>query len=281
MPIWQGGAGRARWRLAMGLNSGDNRQGTAYDAIMSMISGCADCVVRDHTLCASLTDAELRALHGLGRKQTLPRGATLMWAGDDSLVCGNIISGVLKLVAATPAGREQIVGLLFAADFVGRPYAEQAEFTVTAVTDVELCVFPRRPFEQVLEDHVRMERMLLQRTLVALDQARAQMLVLARSSAAEKVAGFLAGMAARARNSGCRPTLDGALTFELPLSRGQIADVLGLTIETVSRQITQLRLDRIVDLPGGRAIVVRDAAALARRAEMAMPGDSRPLLPID
>lgn len=241
----------------------------AYDRRMSTINGCADCVVRDQTLCSSLTDVELTALNTHGRKQTLARDGTLIWAGDDSLICANVISGVLKLVASTADGREQIVGLLFAADFVGRPYADHSEFTVTAVTDVELCVFPRGPFERVLEDHVRMERMLLQRTLAALDQARAQMLVLARSSAAEKVAGFLASMAVRARGAGCRATLDGALTFDLPLSRGQIADVLGLTIETVSRQITRLRVDRIIDLPGGRTITLLDGDALANRAELA------------
>ncbi len=241
----------------------------AYDRRMLKINGCTDCVVRDQTLCSSLTDVELTALHTLGRKQKLARGGTLIWAGDDSLICGNLLSGVLKLVASTADGREQIVGLLFAADFVGRPYADHSEFTITAVTDVELCLFPRGPFERVLEDHMRMERMLLQRTLAALDQARAQMLVLARSSAAEKVAGFLASMAVRARSGGCQATLDGALTFDLPLSRGQIADVLGLTIETVSRQITRLRLDRVINLPGGRTVAVLDMDALTRRAELA------------
>lgn len=246
----------------------DRTDRKVYGRPMSNISGCADCVVRDQTLCSSLTDTELAALHTLGRKQTLARGSTLMWAGDDSLICANLVTGVLKLVASTADGREQIVGLLFAADFVGRPYADHSEFTVTAVTDVALCVFPRLPFERVLEDHVRMERMLLLRTLASLDQARAQMLLLARSSAAEKVAGFLEAMATRARSSGCRSTLDGTLTFDLPLSRGQIGDVLGLTIETVSRQITRLRLDKIIDLPGGRTVTVLDADRLARRTEL-------------
>ena len=249
--------------------AGDNAAWATYDRRMSTINGCSDCIVRDQTLCSSLTDVELTALHSLGRKQPLARGSTLIWAGDDSLICANILSGVLKLVASTADGREQIVGLLFAADFVGRPYADHSEFTVTAVTDVELCVFPRVPFERVLEDHVRMERMLLQRTLAALDQARSQMLVLARSSAAEKVAGFLMTMLVRARGAGCRPNLDGAMTFDLPLSRGQIGDVLGLTIETVSRQITRLRLDRIIDLPGGRTITVLDIHALSNRAGIA------------
>ncbi|MCP4739747.1 MAG: cyclic nucleotide-binding domain-containing protein, partial [Bosea sp.] len=139
------------------------------------------------------------ALNALGRRRKLARGQTLVWAGEESLVCANLLSGVLKLSAVTPDGREQVVGLLYPADFVGRPWAELADFTVTALGDVELCVFPRKPFERVLEDHARMERLLLQRTLAALDEARGRMLALARLSAREKLAGFLLDLADRTR----------------------------------------------------------------------------------
>ena len=241
----------------------------AYIGGMATGDICADCGVRDQALCGSLTDAELTALNTLGRRQTIARGETMVWAGDDSIVCANLVSGVLKLVASTADGREQIVGLLYPADFVGQPYAEQADFTITALTEAELCVFPRKPFERVLEDHQRMERLLLQRTLAALSDARGRMLTLARSSAAEKVAGFLLDMAARAGTAGCRATPDGPLTFDLPLTRGQIADVLGLTIETVSRQMTRLKSAGVIGLPGGRAVTIADRPGLEQRAEAA------------
>ncbi|RYE03547.1 MAG: Crp/Fnr family transcriptional regulator [Sphingomonadales bacterium] len=221
---------------------------------------CADCAVRDSALCASLSDGELGALNALGRRKKLARGEILVWAGDDSLVCGNLLSGVLKLTASTPDGREQIVGLAYPADFIGRPYAEQAEFTVTAVSEAELCVFPRAPFERVLEDHARMERLLLQRTFAALDEARGRMLALARLSAAEKVSGFLIDMADRA--GGCRATPLGPVTFDLPLTRGEMAEVLGITIETVSRQLTRLKDKGAIALSGARGITIRDRGML-------------------
>jgi CRP/FNR family transcriptional regulator len=227
---------------------------------------CADCAVRDQSLCGSLTDGELQSLNALGRRRAVVRGETIIWAGDDSIVCANLLSGVLKLSAATSDGREQIVGLLYPADFIGRPYTEEADFTVTALTEAELCVFPRKPFEGVLEDHARMERLLLQRTFAALAEARGRMLMLARSSAEEKVAGFLLGMADRAGSSGCRASEAGPVTFDLPLTRGQVADVLGLTIETVSRQMTKLKTAGIIALPGVRAVTIRDRAALKARA---------------
>lgn len=230
---------------------------------------CSDCAVRDQALCGSLNDQELVALNRLGQRRRVVRGESIIWAGEDSVICANLLSGVLKLVASTSDGREQIVGLLYPADFVGQPYEGEADFTITAVTDAELCVFPRAPFERVLEDHGRMEKLLLQRTLQALSDARAQMLTLARKSAPEKVAGFVRDMAARAGSNSCRATPGGPVTFDLPLTRGQIADVLGLTIETVSRQLTRLKTAGVIRLSGTRAVTILDAAALEGQAEPA------------
>ena len=190
----------------------------------------------------------------------------MMWAGDESLACANIVSGVLKMVAVTPDGREQIVGLLYAADFVGRPYADLVDFTVTALTDAELCTFPRRPFERVLEGHARMENLLLRRTLKGLDEARRRMLSLARMSAPERVAGLLLDMAARAAPADDRASLDQSMTFDLPMTRGQMADVLGMTIETVSRQLTRLKGAGVIALSGSRAVTINDPRALKGRS---------------
>lgn len=231
-----------------------------------MTDTCANCAVRDRALCSSLSVKELVALNTLGQRRRVSAGETLMWAGDESLICANLLSGVLKLVAATADGREQIVGLLYAADFVGQPYAEQIDFTITALSDTELCMFPRKPFERFLEDHTRMENLLLQRTLRTLNEARARMLTLARLSASEKVAGLVLDMAARAGPRGCHVSLGGDLTFDLPLTRGQMADVLGITIETVSRQITKLRSAGVIASSGHRAMAIIDQHALQKWA---------------
>ena len=170
------------------------------------------------------------------------------------------------MVAATPDGREQIVGLLYAADFAGQPYADRVDFTVTALTDAELCTFPRRHFEQVLEEHACMSNVLLRRTLKALHQARGRMLTLARMSAPERVAGFLLDMAARVASDDDRASLDRPMTFDLPITRGQMADVLGMTIETVSRQLTKLKGAGVLVLSGSRTVTIKDARALRTRA---------------
>ena len=119
---------------------------------MTTSDPCADCGVRDQALCGTLTDEELESLNRLGRRRHVGKGETIAWAGDDNLVCANLLSGVLKLTAATADGREQIVGLVYPADFVGRPFADRVDYDITAMTDAELCVFPREPFERALDD---------------------------------------------------------------------------------------------------------------------------------
>jgi CRP/FNR family transcriptional regulator len=238
------------------------------EKIEVMSRSCTECAVRESSLCGGLSDEELGALNTLGRRRRVARGETLIWAGDASIICANLLSGVLKLGTSTADGREQIVGLLFPADLIGRPFAQEVDFTVTALTDAELCVFPRKPFEQVLEDHVQMEHMLLQRTLRALDAARARMLTLGRRTAGEKVAAFLLDMATRIAGPCHGARADLPMTFDLPLSRGQVADLLGLTIETVSRQLTKLKIAGIIALPATRAVTILDRRALEAHAEI-------------
>jgi CRP/FNR family transcriptional regulator len=225
--------------------------------------------VRDKALCGSLSDAELVGLSRLGVLRRLSRGDALVRADDPPLVCANVQSGVMKISSVTPGGSEAIVGLLYPGDFIGRPFADADDHDVVALTDVELCVFPRADFERALAEHRQMEQRLLQRTLAELDRARRWLLRMGHATAMARVAGFLDDMQRRLTTSDCQPGLvgDSPVGFELPLSRGEIADLLGLTIETVSRQMTRLRAAGIIDLPGGRAVIIRNSSALAGAAE--------------
>jgi CRP/FNR family transcriptional regulator, anaerobic regulatory protein len=229
---------------------------------------CSDCGVRDKALCASLTDAELAEMAPLGIQRRLGRGETLMRAGDPPLVCANVQAGVMKISSTTPAGSEAIVGLAYPGDFIGRPFAQGDDHDVVALTNVELCVFPRAAFERAISSHDRMERLLLQRTIAELDRARDWLLRMAHASAGARVAGFLHDMRRRLAVNDCQKgaVATGPQRFDLPMSRGEMADLLGLTIETVSRQMTKLRAAGIIELPGGRGVIIRQPEALAAAA---------------
>jgi CRP/FNR family transcriptional regulator len=237
--------------------------------VAALNATCARCGVRDKALCTALTDSDLDRLAGLGVQRRLARGETLMRAGDPPVVCANIQSGVMKIAQVTPGGEEAIVGLLYAGDFVGRPFAGAPDHDVVALTEVKLCAFPRAAFERLLGDHARMERLLLERTLAELDRARRWLLRLGRASALARVSGFLDDMSRRLAGPDASLCGHGAGSqpFELPVSRGEMADLLGLTIETVSRQMTRLKTAGIISLPGLRSVVVHDPDALADAAE--------------
>ncbi|WP_416907431.1 MAG: Crp/Fnr family transcriptional regulator [Polymorphobacter sp.] len=219
---------------------------------------CSGCEVRDIALCSTLSEPDRAALKAISHHRHFEKGAVVMWAGDEAVSCGTLVSGLLELSASARDGRKQIFGLLYPSDFVGQPDAGLMPFSVTALTDCRLCLYPRAAFESVLDNHIAMERMLLRRTMAALDSARSRMLLLSRGTAAEKLAGFLLEMADRIGEPQASH-----IVIDLPLSRGQIADLLGLTIETVSRQMTHFRAAGHIELPGGRALIIRNRTALS------------------
>jgi CRP/FNR family transcriptional regulator len=220
---------------------------------------CQSCSVRDTALCASMNDQELTSLSTLGRRRVVPAGQVVSWAGDASSFCANVVSGALKVTATLADGREQIVGLMFPGDFVGQLFADETSLTVTAIVETDLCSYGRTAFENLLNERPRMERMLLKRTMASLNEARARMLSLGRKNAQERVAGFILDLAERSGTRGA----DGLLHVSIPVSRGEMADYLGLTIETVSRQLTRLRTADIIAFANGdRDCCILDAEQL-------------------
>lgn len=229
---------------------------------MVTMTNCDTCLVRNRAICSVLNQDELALLNRIGRTRSIAAGHSLIWEGDDSLLVANVIEGVLKLSTGTSDGREQIVGIVYPADFIGRPFGQRSHQTVTALTDARVCTFTRNDFDAFARDHPALEHKLLDRTLTELDRARHWMLLLGRKSATERVASFLLEMSERLVDPGCS-TRDGPLDrFDLPFGRQQIADILGLTIETVSRQLTKLRGDGVIDLIARRGIAIRDREAL-------------------
>ncbi len=223
---------------------------------------CSQCVVRNRAICAGLEPDELDALGQLGRKQRVAKGQTVLWEGDDSVVVANVIEGVLKVSMSISDGREQIVGLVFASDFIGRPFGQQSPYSVTALTDAELCIFPRSTFDSFARQHPELEHKLLRRTLTELDRAHEWMLLLGKKTATELIATLLLEMSARLGETGCSMDNSALDAFELPLDRQQMGDVLGLTIETVSRQLSLLKAGGVINLPDRRTVTIQDRSRL-------------------
>ncbi|MGR3724259.1 Crp/Fnr family transcriptional regulator [Abyssibius alkaniclasticus] len=226
---------------------------------------CGDCPIRHQAVCAYSQPDELVKLDAIKSYKTYKAGETLFWAGEEMASIGSVVNGVATLGRSLPDGRRQMVGLLLPSDFIGRPGRKIAPFDVVAASDVLVCTFQKKQFDAMIANSPSLERRLLDMTLDELDSAREWMLLLGRKTAREKIASLLAIVARRDAALAKRAPKDG-LVFNLPLTREAMADYLGLTIETVSRQMTALRRDGLIELEEARRIRVPDYAALLNEA---------------
>ncbi len=222
---------------------------------------CRSCQVRHGGLCEVLDPSELLRLAGQARRTRHGPGETLTIESGE-VGYANVTRGAIKLSRVLRDGRQQVVGLQFAPDLMGRLFSSESPLSAAAATEVELCRIPRSVLEGLVADSARIKLRLLAQSLRDLDAARDWMVTLGRKTAAERVASLLLLVATR---TGVADGT-GRLTLELPISRADMADFLGLTLETVSRQISRLRHDGVIAVRGHRVVGILNLPALEARA---------------
>lgn len=230
-----------------------------------LVPDCGDCPIRHRAVCARCETDELQRLEEMKYYRSFQAGQTVIWAGDRMDFVGSVVTGVASLTQTMEDGRTQMVGLLLPSDFVGRPGRDRAAYNVVASTDILMCCFRRKPFEEMMLKTPHVGQRLLEMTLDELDAAREWMLLLGRKTAREKIASLLSIIARRDASLNLR-TAAGKVVFDLPLTREATADYLGLTLETVSRQISALKRDAVIGLQGNRRITVPDFDRLLEEA---------------
>jgi CRP/FNR family transcriptional regulator, anaerobic regulatory protein len=222
---------------------------------------CANCPIQYRAICAQCEPNELRQLEEIKYYRSFEAGQPVIWAGDRMDFVASVVTGVAKLTKTMEDGRTQMVGLMLPSDFVGRPGRDTTPFDVTAVTDVLMCCFRKKQFELMMIQTPHIAHRLLAMTLDELDAAREWMLLLGRKTAREKIASLFAILAQRDADLAA-PQKTPQRSFDLPLTRAAMADYLGLTLETVSRQISALRQDGVISLQGLRHVIVPDLRRL-------------------
>lgn len=221
---------------------------------------CKSCEARHRGVCGALNADQLIFLSKHTYKSSVKPDTELIVADSKIENYSNIISGTVKLTKLMPDGRQQIVGLQFSPDFLGRPFRRETGVSAEAAGAVSLCSFPKPILENLAKESPELEHKLHEQALRELDEARDLMLMLGRMTATEKVATFLMLLVRHLDPE--REDDDTSIQFELPLKRADIADFLGLTIETVSRQLTKLRKAGVIDIVNNRTISVPDTARL-------------------
>lgn len=226
---------------------------------------CQDCSARERSVCSGIgpDDAARAELAQAARTVSFAERTRLVSEGDPADAFFSLTEGCAKVSKILPNGRQQIVGFLLSGDFVGLAIDRVYTYSVEAVTKVRACRFPRASLFALLAHHRGMERRLREVANHELAIAQEQMLALGRKTAIERVAGFLLQLSERAQRIGLE-----ADPIDLPMNRAEIADYLGLTIETVSRTLSRLRRSGCIALESGATrIALTDRSALQSLAE--------------
>ena len=230
--------------------------------ITRLPSPCDHCGARPYSFCDVLEGQEFQRLAAIAMGRNFTPRQTIVDEGQEVDHVINIVSGTVKLVRSLSNGRVQIVGFLKRGDFLGIPPGGAYTVGAEAVTPVEVCTFSRPAFERVLNEFPTLERRLFELASNEIASARDHLLLLGRKTARERVATFLNQMVSKAQ---CGHT--GAPCIELPMTRVEIADYLGMTMETVSRTLNAFRTDGLIAMPSPTELTLKRADKLRDIAE--------------
>ncbi len=224
---------------------------------------CDQCAVRQYALCSVFKSQEgFARFESLVRHKHLHAGQSVFEEGDPSEYVYNVSEGAIRLYKLLPDGRRQITGFLLPGAFLGLALRETYSYGAEAVTDSHLCQFRTSELKQLFLDFPELRQRLYEMANDELAAAQEQMLLLGRKTAQEKIASFLLQLADHALNQNRDP-----LPLPVPMTREDIADYLGLTVETVSRVFSRLRKSGVLTFSGPSLITEADFDALEDLAE--------------
>jgi CRP/FNR family nitrogen fixation transcriptional regulator len=214
-----------------------------------------------HAIAVSPRVLEVKSpLSGFGSVSHFARNNTIFSEGEDAAYSYRVVAGAVRLSKMMPDGRRQIAEFALPGDFFGINWLQEHALTAEALTDVTLICYTRGRLERLGDENREIRAELFSTLRHDLWAAQNHLVILGRQSANERVASFLAQLMERSKRADKR-------IVEIPMTRQDIADYLGLTIETVCRSLTKLKQAGIIDIPSRHEIVVRNTAALRRAAQ--------------
>lgn len=223
---------------------------------------CAACEVRQFAVCGALTPKELETFGGAMAPISLPAGAPLIDEGEDDKSIFSVTSGSLKCFKLLPDGRRQVTGFMFPGDFIGLAKSDTYINSVETITHATLCRMSRKELNQYADCISNLDRRLHEMASEALADVQDQILMLGRKTSEERVATFLLSLSRRAGERG-GPTNP----VDVPMSRDDIGDFLGLTTETVSRTFSRLRKRELIGQDKERRTEILDFKILREISE--------------
>ena len=229
-------------------------------SICTVPASCT-CAARALSVCNTIPDADRARLSTIAEVTEVAAGQGFIDEGEPTTSFFNVTAGTVKLFKLLPDGRRQITGFAGPGHFLGLAVSDAYAFSAEAIEPARYCKFKRAALRALLDDFPLMEKRLLEVASNELVAAQEQMLLLGRKTARERLASFLLTQSRRGMPSG-----HARRHFRLPMTRNDIADYIGLTIETVSRTLTRLCAEGLIDIVSPSEVVICDPAGLAALA---------------
>jgi CRP-like cAMP-binding protein len=201
-------------------------------------------------------------LESLGSTVVMPRGRTVVEEGTPTNYVFKVSSGMLRTVHLLSDGRRSVINFLLPGDYFGFADESRHAHSIEVLADASLVRYPKRRLKDLIEHDPRTGQRFFSLICRQLSQAEDRMLMLSRKTALERIASFLLAMTDRGEDVEPDPN-----AATLPMSRADIADYLGLTVETVSRLLTLLRCKGVIELPCVNRFVVLDRRQLVELSE--------------
>jgi CRP/FNR family transcriptional regulator len=199
----------------------------------------------------------------LGPVQTLPSREDLFLEGDEASHAYEVLDGIICAYRLLPDGERQIIGFYYPGDVLGYCCLETHAYSAQALTSARLRRIPRATLERSMHQRPGLASKLLQMAALELTATRDHLVRIASGSASAKVASFLLALSRRNRAVGQDPT-----EIRLPMTRTDIGDYLGLTIETVSRTLSRFKQQGLIDLPRTTQVKIKSESDLRALAKM-------------
>ena len=225
---------------------------------------CVHCQARPFSVCSVIGDADLEKLGAAAVTMSVQPGHTFIQEGDPAEHFFNVTAGTAKLYKMLPDGRRQVTGFAGVGYFLGLAVSSSYAFSAESLDPVRICRFSRSKLRGLLDDFPALEKKLLEVASHELVVAQEQMLLLGRKTARERLASFLiarANLLPHCAGAGAA-VLGMKERIHLPMTRSDIADYLGLTIETISRTLSRFKAEKMIEIPNNSEIVVLKHAAL-------------------
>jgi CRP/FNR family transcriptional regulator, nitrogen fixation regulation protein len=207
-----------------------------------------------HGFDAAQADSLTQCMQLMGATMSYPRNGEVFGENEPAEYLYKVVTGAVRTYKILSDGRRQVGSFYLPGDVFGLEFADEHTLSAEAVTDVKVLVVKRGALAVLANRHAGISRELCALTARELRRVQDRILLLIKS-AQERVASFLLEMSERSPAGDC---------IELPMSRQDIADYLGLTIETVSRTLTSLESAAAIEVPTSRRIVLRNRSALCR-----------------